>query len=103
VVVRREMRQFESAWFDSDKIRLSKERIGRLGYFTETDITTADVPGSPDQVDVNVAVKEKPTGAINIGAGFSSTEKLILSAGINQENAFGTGTAIGLEFLVRQD
>jgi outer membrane protein insertion porin family len=98
VVVRREMRQFESSWFDSDKIRLSKERIGRLGYFTETDISTADVPGSPDQVDVNVAVKEKPTGAINIGAGFSSTEKLILSAGINQENAFGTGTAIGLNF-----
>jgi outer membrane protein insertion porin family len=98
VVVRREMRQFESSWFDSDKIRLSKERIGRLGYFTETDISTADVPGSPDQVDVSVAVKEKPTGAINIGAGFSSTEKLILSAGINQENAFGTGTAIGLNF-----
>jgi outer membrane protein insertion porin family len=100
VVVRREMRQFESSWFDSDKIRLSKERIGRLGYFTETDISTADVPGSPDQVDVNVAVKEKPTGAINIGAGYSSTEKLILSAGINQENAFGTGTAIGLNFAL---
>jgi outer membrane protein insertion porin family len=98
VVVRREIRQFESSWFDGDKIRLSKERIGRLGYFTETDISTADVPGSPDQVDVNVAVREKPTGAINIGAGFSSTEKLILSAGINQENAFGTGTAIGLNF-----
>jgi len=96
VVVRREIRQFESSWFDSDKIRLSKERIGRLGYFTETDISTADVPGSPDQVDVNVAVREKPTGAINIGAGFSSTEKVILTAGINQENAFGTGTAIGL-------
>jgi outer membrane protein insertion porin family len=98
VVVRREMRQFESSWFDSDKIKLSKERIGRLNYFTDTDITTADVPGSPDQVDVNVEVKEKPTGAVNIGAGFSSTEKLILSAGINQENAFGTGTAIGLNF-----
>ncbi len=96
IVIRREMRQFESSWFDSDKIDLSKKRLGRLGYFTETDITTDDVPGSPDQVDVNVAVKEKPTGAITIGAGFSSTEKLILSAGINQDNAFGTGTAVGL-------
>ena len=102
VVIRRELRQFESSWFDSDKIRLSKERLGRLGYFTETDISTADVPGSPDQVDVNVAVKEKPTGAITLGAGFSSTEKLILSAGINQENAFGTGTSIGLNFAVGQ-
>lgn len=96
VVIRREMRQFESSWFDSEKIDLSKKRLGRLGYFTETDITTEDVPGSPDQVDVNVKVTEKPTGAVTIGAGFSSTEKLILSAGINQDNAFGTGTSVGL-------
>jgi outer membrane protein insertion porin family len=96
LVIRREMRQFESSWFDSEKIDLSKKRLGRLGYFTETDITTEDVPGSPDQVDVNVKVTEKPTGAVTIGAGFSSTEKLILSAGVNQDNAFGTGTAIGV-------
>jgi outer membrane protein insertion porin family len=96
MVVRREMRQFESSWFDSEKIDLSKKRLGRLGYFTETDVSTQDVPGSPDQVDVNVKVTEKPTGAVTLGAGFSSTEKLILSAGINQENAFGTGTAVGL-------
>ena len=98
IVIRREIRQFESSWFDSDKIDLSKKRLGRMGYFTETDITTEDVPGSPDQVDVNVKVKEKPTGAVTLGAGFSSTEKLILSAGINQDNAFGTGTAVGLNF-----
>ena len=96
MVIRREIRQFESAWFDSDKIDLSKKRLGRLGYFTDTDISTQDVPGSPDQVDVNVKVTEKPTGSVTLGAGFSSTEKLILSAGINQDNAFGTGTAIGL-------
>ncbi|WP_370625395.1 outer membrane protein assembly factor BamA [Polynucleobacter sp. CS-Odin-A6] len=100
MVIRREMRQFESAWFDSEKIDLSKKRLGRLGYFTETDITTQDVPGSPDQVDVNVKVTEKPTGAVTIGAGFSSTEKLILSAGINQENAFGTGTSVGLNMAL---
>ena len=100
MVIRREVRQFESSWFDSDKIELSKKRLGRLGYFTETDITTEDVPGSPDQVDVSIKVKEKPTGAVNIGAGFSSTEKLILTAGINQENAFGTGTSVGLNFAL---
>ena len=100
LVIRRELRQFESSWFDSDKIDLSKKRLGRLGYFTETDITSEDVPGSPDQVDVQVKVKEKPTGAVTIGAGFSSTEKLILSAGINQDNAFGTGTAVGLNFAL---
>jgi len=100
IVIRREVRQFESSWFDSDKIELSKKRLGRLGYFTETDITTDDVPGSPDQVDINIKVTEKPTGAITLGAGFSSTEKLILSAGINQDNAFGTGTAVGLNMAL---
>jgi len=100
LVIRREMRQFESSWFDSEKIRLSKERINRTGYVKDSEITTADVPGSPDQVDVNVKVEEKPTGAISLGAGFSSTEGLILSAGINQENAFGTGTSIGLNFAL---
>ncbi len=100
LVLRREMRQFESSWFDSEKIRLSKERINRTGYVKDSEITTVDVPGSPDQIDVNVKVEEKPTGAVTIGAGFSSTEKLILSAGINQENAFGTGTSIGLNFAI---
>jgi len=57
-VIRRELRQFESSWFDSDKIQLSKERINRLGYFTEADVMTKDVPNAPDQVDVDVKVVE---------------------------------------------
>ena len=100
MVIRREIRQFESSWFDSEKIDLSKKRLGRLGYFTEADVSTQDVPGSPDQVDVNVKVTEKPTGAVSIGAGFSSTEKIILTAGINQDNAFGTGTAVGINMAL---
>ena len=100
VVIRREMRQFESSWFDGEKIESSKKRLGRLGYFTETDVTTKDVPGSPDQVDVNVDVKEKPTGSISLGAGYSSTEKVMFTAGINQDNAFGTGTAVGLNAAI---
>mgnify|MGYP000007437793 FL=1 len=95
-VIRREMRQLESAWFDSEKLKLSKDRINRLGFFTEVDVNTEDVPGTPDQVDVGIKVKEKPTGALSLGAGFSSTDKLILTAGITQDNAFGTGTSIGL-------
>lgn len=97
-VIRREMRQLESSWYDADKLKLSKDRINRLGYFTEVDVSTQDIPGSNDQVDVNVRVVEKPTGSFTLGAGFSSTEKLVLSAGINQENAFGTGTNVGFNF-----
>ncbi|MGA9915617.1 MAG: outer membrane protein assembly factor BamA, partial [Paraburkholderia sp.] len=67
-VVRREMRQLESSWFDSNRLALSKDRVNRLGYFTDVDVTTVPVEGSPDQVDVDVKVTEKPTGAITLGA-----------------------------------
>ncbi|MEK7436037.1 MAG: outer membrane protein assembly factor BamA [Pseudomonadota bacterium] len=90
-VVRREMRQLEGAYYDGDKIKKSKLRLDRLGYFTEVEVETPAVPGTSDQVDVNFKVKERPTGAITVGAGFSSTEKLILSGSITQQNIFGSG------------
>ncbi|MCQ8896028.1 outer membrane protein assembly factor BamA [Limnobacter humi] len=96
-VVRREFRQFESSWYDSRKIQLSKERVDRLGYFSKVDIETVPVPGTSDQVDVNMQVEEKPTGNLLLGAGISSTDSLILSAAIQQQNLFGTGKTVGLE------
>ncbi|HEX7685585.1 MAG TPA: outer membrane protein assembly factor BamA [Trinickia sp.] len=95
-VVRREMRQLESSWFDSSRLALSKDRINRLGYFTDVDVTTVPVAGTADQVDVDVKVTEKPTGAITLGAGFSSTDKVVLSAGISQDNVFGSGTSLSV-------
>lgn len=95
-VIRREFRQYESSWYDGDRIKLSRERIGRLGFFLDTNIDTVEVPGTPDQVDLNVNVSEKPTGNVMIGAGFSSSEKLTLTGSINQANAFGTGNNIGI-------
>ncbi len=95
-VIRREFRQMESSWYDGDKIRLSRDRLGRLGFFTDTNIDTVELPGVPDQVDLDVRVAEKPTGAIMIGAGFSSAEKLMLTGSINQANAFGSGNNVGI-------
>jgi len=95
-VIRREFRQLESAWYDSDKIRLSRDRVDRLGFFTEVRIDTQEVPGAPDQVDLVMTVVEKPTGNLTVGAGYSQSEKLSLLAGIQQENVFGTGNSLGL-------
>lgn len=97
-VIRREFRQLESSWYDGDKIKLSRDRLGRLGFFTNTEIDTPEVPGTADQVDLNVRVTEKPTGNIMVGAGYSSTERLTLTASINQANAFGSGNNIGIDF-----
>ncbi len=96
-VIRREFRQFESAWYDGDRIKLSRDRIDRLGYFKEVNVETEEVPGAPDQVDIMLNVAEKPTGSVQLGAGFSSYEKLALSFGIKQENAFGTGNYLGID------
>ena len=96
-VIRRELRQFESAWYDGDRIKLSRDRVDRLGFFTEVNVETQEVPGTQDQVDLQFNVVEKPTGSITLGAGFSSFEKLALSFGISQENAFGSGNYLGVQ------
>lgn len=97
VVVRRELRQFEASWYDGDKIKRSRDRVDRLGYFSEVGIETLDVPGSPDQVDLTLNVVDKPTGSLSLGAGFSSGDGLGLSFGLNQQNAFGSGNSIGVQ------
>jgi outer membrane protein insertion porin family len=96
-VVRREFRQFEDSWYDGEKIRLSRDRVDRLGYFKEVNIETPEVAGTTDQVDVNMSVVEKPTGNILLGAGFSSSEKLTLTGSIQQANAFGSGNTLGID------
>lgn len=96
-VIRREMRQQESAWYDEARVATSRDRIDRLGYFNTVDITQRPVPGTNDQIDINVDVKEKPTGLINLGVGYGSTDKLSFMAGISQENIFGSGTDLGLQ------
>jgi outer membrane protein insertion porin family len=96
-VIRREMRQFEATWFDGDRIRLSRNRIDRLGYFKEVDIDTVPVVGTQDQVDVNVKVEERPLGAVSLGIGFSSTENFVISGSLSQQNFMGTGTNLALQ------
>ena len=95
-VVRRETRQMEGAWYDGSRINKSRQRVDRLGFFEEVNVETPAVPGTTDQVDVNLTVKEKPTGSLLFGAGFSSSEKLVLSGSISQNNLFGSGNALTL-------
>ncbi|MDR2129536.1 MAG: outer membrane protein assembly factor BamA [Burkholderiaceae bacterium] len=96
-VIRRELRQNEASWYDAERIKLSRDRVDRLGYFTEVSIATAEVPGAPDQVDLTLIVKEKPTGSISLGAGYSSAEKLSLTFGLSQDNVFGSGNQLDFQ------
>ena len=96
-IVRREFRQMESSWYDGEKIRLSRDRVNRLGYFKDVEVDTQEVAASQDQVDLNVNVVEKPTGMLTLGAGFSSAEKVTFTFGIQQDNVFGSGQNLGLQ------
>ena len=93
-VVRREMRQLESAWYSNEKIARSKERLERTSFFEDITIDTPSVPGSNDQVDLNVTVKERNTGSLQFGVGYSSAEKLTISASVSQANIFGSGNQL---------
>lgn len=95
-VIRREMRQMEGAWYDGDKITKSRNRVDKLSYFDEVTVDTPPVAGTTDQVDMNINVKEKPTGALTLGAGFSSSEGIVLSSSLEQQNLFGSGKTVGV-------
>lgn len=96
-VVRREVRQMEGAYYDAAKINLSRDRLNRLGYFNDVNIETPAVQGTTDQVDVNIGLTEKSTGSIMLGAGFSSSEGVVLSGSVSQNNVFGTGNRLSAQ------
>ena len=99
-VIRREMRQIEGAVYSAKDIRRSRERIQRLGYFDEVKIETPAVPGTLDQVDINVTVQERSTGNFMFGVGYAGADGVLLQAEINRENLFGSGRE--LKFKVNQ-
>ena len=96
-VIRREFRQMESGWFSTSKVKKSKQRIDKLGFFSEVNLDTAPVQGTNDQLDVNLKVAEKSTGTFQIGAGYSNYEKLTLMGSVTQSNLFGTGNYLSTQ------
>ena len=90
-VLRREMRQFEGAWFSASKIKLSRRRLQRLGLFDSVNVQTPEVPGTSDEVDMNVTVKERMANSFMAGVGYSDVDHLMLTASVTFQNLFGTG------------
>ena len=92
-VIRREFRLTEGELFDSVKLKRSKQRINNLQFFEDVKIDTRRGKES-DLIDIITTVTERPTGSINVGAGFSSSENLIFNAGISQNNFLGRGQRV---------
>ncbi|NJD56995.1 MAG: outer membrane protein assembly factor BamA [Nitrospirae bacterium] len=95
-VIRREVRVYEGETFDSSKLKRSYERINNLGFFESVDMVPK--PKYEDKsVDVDIKVKERPTGFLSVGGGYSSQDKFIATADITQGNLFGKGQYIKLK------
>jgi len=96
-VIRRELRQMESGWYNSAKINRSKERIRRTDFFADVNVETPAVPGTSDQVDLNISVTEKSTGSVQFGAGLSSNQGVVFGVTVNQNNFLGTGNRVSAQ------
>ena len=95
-VVRRELRQMESAPYDTSKLQRSKERVELLGYFDNVQFDAVPVANTPDQVDLNMSVNERSTGSLDMSAGWVQDTGLVMSVGVSQDNLFGTGKSVSL-------
>ena len=95
-VLRREMRQMESASANNSLIELSKVRLERVGFFKEVNVETVPVPGRNDQIDVIYTVEEQPSGSVGANLGYSQGYGLMLGANITENNFLGSGKQIGI-------
>ena len=97
-VLRREMRQMESAIASTTKIERSKVRLQQLGFFEQVTVETPPVVGAADEIDVNYKVVERASGNLMAGFGFSQTQGLVLNASVSQNNVLGSGKRLDLNF-----
>ncbi len=95
-VIRRELRQMESAVYNQQDIDRSKVRIQQLGYFDDVKVDVAPVEGAPDQVDIGLNVVERNTGSVDVSMGYVQDDGIVFSGGIAQDNLFGTGKSASL-------
>ena len=96
-VLRREMRQMEGALASNEKIDLSKVRLERTGFFKTVDVKPARIPGTPDQIDLNVNVEEQHSGTSTLAVGFSQSGGITFQAGLSQTNFLGTGNSVSID------
>ena len=95
-VLRREMRQMESAPASSSAIEQSRIRLERLGFFKTATVETTEVPGSDDLIDVDFSVEEQSFGSIGGSLGYAQDAGLILGLNLQQNNFLGTGRRVGV-------
>ncbi|MBU6140133.1 MAG: outer membrane protein assembly factor BamA [Proteobacteria bacterium] len=93
-VIRRELRFREGDAYNVTKINRSKQRLENLGFFEKVEFKTKRI-GDTDKVDLEIEVKEKKTGELTLGVGYSTVDRISANVGIKERNLFGTGQELG--------
>lgn len=101
-VYRRELRQMEGAWYNGDLVDRSRTRLQRLPFVESVSLETRRVPGSDDQVDLEIAVRERLSGALSLGAGYSQSQGILLTASLSQDNFLGSGNRVTIAVSTSQ-
>ena len=96
-VVRRELRQFEGEWYSLKKVNRSRQRLDLTGFFSSVTVKSVPVVGLSDTVDLDVEVVERKTGSFQVGVGYSSEDRVLMTFNLSNDNIFGTGNSLGVD------
>ena len=96
-VIRRELRQFEGEWYSLKKVNRSKQRLDLMGFFSSVTVKSVPVTGLPDTVDLDVEVVERKTGSFQVGVGYSSEDRVLMTFNLSNDNIFGTGNSLSAD------
>jgi len=94
--LRRELRQLEGSWLSNVALERSKQRLQRDPFVESVEMSTEPVAGVPDEVDVNFAVKERPSATVGGGIGYSASQKFVLNGNFSDSDFFGGGDYVAL-------
>jgi outer membrane protein insertion porin family len=100
-VIRRELTIFEGDPFNAKKIETSVNKLKKLDFFESVDVVPVDTP-QKDVMDLNVKIKEKQTGTVSFGGGYSSMDGAFVTGQVQQKNLFGTGDSISIKAYLGQ-
>lgn len=102
-VIRRELKIKEGELYNETRRRLSLENIQRLGFFDEVNFKTSTPPEKLDILNIDITVKERNTGQIQLGAGYGSAQGFTLQGSVQQTNFMGRGQNLGVSLNIARD
>jgi len=101
-VIRREIGISEGGLYSRSVLRKSLLKLRRLGYFSDVQISTSEVEGMQDKININFAVEETQTGSVSFSMSHSNNYGISFGAGIEEKNIFGSGNTLNTDFKISE-